>query len=264
MTYYLLDNPNPYAKQYSEYRNGTLSGGVLLHTTESPKANGAEPIARWIATQRRDYGSYHAIFDADLTIPMAPDGYTVWHCAASGFNSTTMGISFACRSVDLHPDDDWTQRAFAQAARWLVDFWTRNGWDPAASAAFIPAGDTRNRPGLTTHGDAQPWDRSDAFTRHPQRPQLEALLLSQIAAIINPPEPPPDPEEDEVKAAMIRDPRNGRIFHCVGNTRYRLEDPAEVELLKFFGVPLITEGGDGLVTWLRTMKDLGRPRIGNG
>jgi hypothetical protein len=135
MGYYLLDNPNPYAKQYSDYRNGRLSGGVLLHTTESNKASGAESIARWIATQRRDYGSYHAIFDADLTIPMAPDGYTVWHCAANGYNSTTMGVSFACRTSDLHPDDDWTKRAFARAARWLVDFWTRNGFDPAAAAA---------------------------------------------------------------------------------------------------------------------------------
>lgn len=203
MGYYLLDNPNPYAMQYSSYRNGTLSGGVLLHTTESPKENGALPIARWIATQRRDYGSYHAIFDDTQTILMAPDGYTVWHCAASGFNSTTMGISFACRSVDLDPADGWTQRAFAQAARWLVDFWTRNGWDPAASAAFIPAGETRARPGLTTHGDAQPWDRSDAFTRHPQRAELERLLLSQIAAIVKPQPPEPTPTPEELKKMAI-------------------------------------------------------------
>jgi hypothetical protein len=195
MGYYLLDNPNPHAKQYSEYRNGKLSGGVLLHTTESPKERGAQPIANWIATQRRDYGSYHAIFDADTTILMAPDNYTVWHCAANGFNSTTMGVSWACRTVDLDPSDEWTRKAFKRCAAWLVDFWKRNNMDPVAAANFIPAPETRNRPGLTTHGDAQPADRSDAFTRHPKRAELEKLLLGEIAALIKPPTPEPSPEE---------------------------------------------------------------------
>lgn len=258
--YYLLDNPNPNCVQYSDYRNGRLSGGVLLHTTESSQASGAEPIARWIATQRTDYGSYHAIFDASTTIPMAPDSYTVWHCAASGYNSTTMGVSFACRSVDLNPDDAWTQAAFDRCAAWLVDFWTRNGMDPATSARFIDAPATRTTPGLTTHGDAQPIDRSDAFTRHPRRAELEQLLLQRIAAHIN---PSPEPE-DEVKQVMIRDPRTGTVWHVCGNTRYRLAEQAEVDTLAFLGVQLVTQGGDALVTWLRTTKDLGRPRLGKG
>jgi hypothetical protein len=252
--YYLVDNPNPYAAQFSPYRNGVLSGGVLLHTTESPRSSGALSIANWIATRRTDYGSYHAIFDADTTILMARDTDTVWHCAASGYNSTTMGISWACRTSDLHPDDDWTQRAFARAARWLVDFWTRNGWNPATAAAFIPAGDTRTRPGLSTHGDAQPADRSDAFTRHPQRAGLEALLLAEIAKAITP--TPPTPDEDDVKQVMVRDPRSGTIWNVFGNTRYKLQ-PAEVEFLTFLGVELVSN--DSSVTWLRSCKDLGRP-----
>lgn len=260
MTYYLIDNPNPYAQQYSTYRNGRLSGGVLLHTTESPKDRGAAPIANWIATQRKDYGSYHAIFDASTTILMAPDNYTVWHCAASGYNSTTMGISWACRTSDLHPDDDWTQQAFTQAARWLVAFWTRNNMDVTAAAQFIAAGDTRTRPGLSTHGDAQPVDRSDAFTRHPQRAGLEALLLAKIVEA-NGPTPPPDPDEDDVKQIMIRDDRTGTVWNVCGNTRYRLEAP-EVELLSYLGVQLVDrKGADNAssVTWLRSCKDLGRP-----
>lgn len=99
-------------------------------------------------------------------------------------------------------------------------------------------------------------------TSCPGEPTMARILAGDFQPR---PEPPaPEPEEDEVKSAMIQDPRNGRIFHCVGNTRYRLEDSAEVDLLKFLGVPLITEGGDALVTWLRTMKDLGRPRIRKG
>lgn len=257
--YYLVDNPNPYALQYSTYRNGRLSGGVLLHTTESPKNRGALPIANWIATQRRDYGSYHAIFDADSTVLMAPDDFTVWHCASAGYNSTTVGISWACRTSDLHPDDDWTRKAFAQAARWLVDFWTRNGIDAASAARFIAAPDTRTRPGLSTHGDAQPADRSDAFTRHPQRAGLEALLLAEVAKAITP--TPPTPDEDDVKQVMIRDDRTGTVWNVFGNTRYKLE-PAEVDFLTYLGVQLIDrKGADNAssVTWLRSCKDLGRP-----
>ena len=244
MGYYLLDNPNPYAVQYSSYRNGTLSGGVLLHTTESPKGNGALPIARWIATQRRDYGSYHAIFDDTQTILMAPDGYTVWHCAASGYNSTTMGISFACRSVDLDPNDGWTQRAFAQAARWLVDFWTRNGWDPAA-AAFIPAEQTKTRPGLTTHGDAQPWDRSDAWTRHPRRGDLERLLIDGIryfaGAAAPPPAPsiptPPGVDLNVNKPVMMREPDGTVWMYYSGTPKNRRTSTSAGFFSQYFVFP---------------------------
>lgn len=256
--YYLVDNPNPYALQYSTYRNGRLSGGVLLHTTESPKNRGALPIANWIATQRRDYGSYHAIFDADSTVLMAPDAFTVWHCAASGYNSTTVGISWACRTSDLHPDDDWTRKAFAQAARWLVDFWTRNGIDAASAARFIPATDTRTRPGLSTHGDAQPADRSDAFTRHPQRAGLEALLLAEVAKAITP--TPPTPEDDEMRY-VVQDPRPGRsIWLCSGALRRRLENMDQVNAQLFFGAEMVKandpNASDGVLAFLQSFEDV--------
>jgi hypothetical protein len=192
MRYYLLDHPNPYQVQYRAGRRGRLSGGVLLHTTESPKGNGAGPIANWIATQRRDHGSYHCIVDAERAINMAPDDYETWHCAAPGFNQSTWGISIAGRSTDLNPGDDWTRRVFGQIAMQLVAFWQRNGINPAVQG-FRPAQQLLTSPGIANHGDAQPWDRSDAFARHPQRPQLEALLLSQIAAIVKP--APPTPKE---------------------------------------------------------------------
>jgi len=254
----MVDNPNPYAAQFSPYRNGRLSGGVLLHTTESPKDRGALPIANWIATQRKDYGSYHAIFDASTTILMARDTDTVWHCASSGYNSTTMGISWACRTSDLHPDDDWTRRAFAQAARWLVDFWTRNGWNPAAAATFIPAGDTRTRPGLSTHGDAQPADRSDAFTRHPHRARLEALLLAEIAKAITP--TPPTPEDDEMRY-VVQDPRPGRsIWLCSGTLRRRLVNMDQVNSQLFFGAELVKaddpNASDGVLAFLQSFEDV--------
>lgn len=202
MSWYLLDNPNPYAPQFRAGRRGRLSGGVLLHTTESPKGNGAGPICHWIATQRRDYGSYHCVVDADRAIPMAPDDYETWHCAASGFNQSTWGISIAGRTSDLHPNDDWTRRVFRQLAIQIAAFWVRNGINPAVQG-FRPAQQLLSAPGLANHGDAQPADRSDAFARHPQRAGLEALLLSEIAAIVKP--PPPTPKELEPMSIIAND-----------------------------------------------------------
>lgn len=254
--FYLLDNPNPYQIQYRDSRRGRLSGGVLLHTTESPKERGALPICHWIATQRRDHGSYHCVVDADTAIAMAPDSYEVWGAAAPGFNQSAWHISIAGRSSDLNPNDGWTKAVFRQLAVQIVAFWRRNNIDPAGQT-FRPAQQLLTQPGLANHGDAQPQDRSDAFARHPDRPALEALLLSEIAAIIG---PPPEPEDDEVKPVIVRDPRNGQMWHVFGNTRYPLRSMDEVNVLTFLGVRVVTDGGDALVNWLRACKDLGRPR----
>jgi hypothetical protein len=143
------------------------------------------------------------------------------------------------------------------AARAMVGFWSGNGFDPLAAARWIPAADTRTMPGITTHGDAQPADRSDAWTKHPQRPALDALLISYIQQIVE-----PTPEEDDMKQIMIRDDRTGVVWNVCGNTRYKLEPP-EVELLSYLGVQLVDrKGADNAssVTWLRSCKDLGREK----
>jgi len=260
MSFYLLDNP-PATQQFYPSRNGTLSGGVVLHTTESPADrtppdNGARNVAGFIS-RRSDPGSYHVIVDSQNIVPLLPASYTAFHVAANGYNSTTYGVSIAARTTDLSPDDPWTQAAVMNAARAMVSFWLSNGFDPLAAARWIAPADTRTMPGVTTHGDAQPADRSDAWTRHPQRPALDALLISSIRQIVE-----PTPEEDDMKQIMIRDDRTGTIWHVFGNTRYRLEAP-EVELLTYFGVELVAKTGaenDSSVTWLRSCKDLGREK----
>lgn len=261
MGYYLLDNP-PATQQFYSSRPRPLSGGVLIHTTESVMDNvgvdtGAENVAGFIS-RRNDYGSYHVIVDADSAVALVPDSYVAYHCGASGYNGVTWGISFACRTVDLDVNADWTRKAMANAAREIAGFWKRNGFDVATAAQFIPAIQTQTRPGMSTHGEAQPADRSDAWTRHPQRAGLEALLLIEIAKV-NGSNPEPD-EDDDMKQVMIRDDRTGAVWNVCGNTRYRLEPP-EVELLSYLGIQLIDrKGADNAssVTWLRSCKDLGR------
>lgn len=264
MGYYLLDNP-PATQQFYSSRPWPISGGVLIHTTESIMDNvgpdtGAENVAGFIS-RRNDYGSYHCIVDSDSAVNLVPDSYVAYHCGASGYNSVTWGISFACRTTDLNPDSQWTKSAMARAAQEIVNFWTRNGFDPAIAARFIPALQTQSSPGMSTHGEAQPGDRSDAWTRHPRRAELEALMLSEIRKLGGGTSPTDPDEDDDMKQVMIRDDRTGTVWNVCGNTRYKLE-PAEVELLRYLGIQLIDRKGadnDSSVTWLRSCKDLGRP-----
>lgn len=264
MGYYLLDNP-PATQQFYSSRPRPISGGVLIHTTESIMDNvgpdtGAENVAGFIS-RRSDYGSYHCIVDQDSAVNLVPDSYVAYHCGASGYNGVTWGISFACRTTDLNPDDQWTKNAMVNAAREIVAFWKRNGFDPVASSRFIPAIETQSRSGMSTHGEAQPADRSDAWTRHPRRGDLEALLLKEIGKITGSNQNPEPDEDDDMKQVMVRDDRTGVIWNVCGNTRYKLETD-EVALLQYLGIQLIDrKGADNAssVTWLRSCKDLGRP-----
>jgi hypothetical protein len=232
MSYYMLDNPNPNAQQYREGRRGRFTGGVLLHTTESPKERGAGPIAHWIATQRSDYGSYHVIVDDKRAIVMAPDNFEVWHCAARGYNQATWGISFACRSVDLNPDDQWTRDAINQAGYQIAAMWTRNGIEFAGPK---PAAELLESSGFATHGDAQPWDRSDAWTRHPRRTELENLLVEAINNNRLP--QPPTEGETPVKQVMMRNQKTGTISVFYQGTPFRLDlRPQDVDKFRFFGI----------------------------
>lgn len=60
--------------------------------------------------------------------------------------------------------------------------------------------------------------------------------------------PPPGPEEDEeMKSVILWDPRNGRAWHCFGNTRVALSDPDQVNTLAFLGVQQVNPAPAGWV-----------------
>lgn len=181
--FYLLDHP-PARAQFYDRRNAALTGGVAVHTTESiidtvTIDTGAENVAAFIA-RRGDAGSYHVLVDSDSTVPMVPDSYTAFHIAASGHNSRTWGIAFACRTTDLDPDHPWTRAAFKRAAVEIVGFWRRNRFPVDALNTWLAPGETLTRGGLFHHGTAQPRDRTDAFAKHPRRAELAALLSREI------------------------------------------------------------------------------------
>lgn len=267
MNYYLLDNP-PASQQFYPSRQNPFTGGILVHTSESVMDNvdidtGAENIASFIA-RRSDPGCYHTISDSDSDVFLVPASYTAFHCAAPGFNSRTYGVSFACRSTELNPDDPWTQKAFKRVAAVIVGVWQEAGIDVRQAAVWKDAQELLSGPGLANHGDAQPVDRSDAFARHPRRAELEQLLVTNILEIAY---PNPDQENEDMSMIVV-DPRPGHsTWHVSGNTRYRLASQAEIDSLAFLaGAKYISvdpndpDAVAGIVTFLQAHKDLGRGR----
>ena len=192
MSYYLLDNP-PASRQFYPSRNNGLSGGVVIHTTEGSGGDtAAENTAAFIA-RRSDAGSYHMVVDTDSSVAMMPDDYVAFGVAAPGFNSRCWMIAIAARSADLNPDDPRTQAEIDRMGAEIAAFWQRNGINAAEASQFI--GDSvKDRPGLAHHGDVQPADRSDAWSRRENRWVFDSLLLQAIerhsgTAPVTPPSP---------------------------------------------------------------------------
>lgn len=178
MGYYLLDHP-PASPQFYPSRKNGLSGGVIVHTSEGPQGfDAAENTAAFIS-RRPDPGSYSCIVDLDSTIYLVPDDYTTFSVAASGYNSRTWSICLACRSDELRKDSAETWAMIGRAGRAIAEFWTRNGFDIASAARWLGTG-TLDYPGLACHGDVQAWDRTDAWSTHPDRTTFDAGLISAI------------------------------------------------------------------------------------
>jgi hypothetical protein len=182
MGFFLLDNP-PKTRQFHPARVSTLSGVVVLHTTESPAGSPARNVAAFIS--RRDTpGSYHEIVDATETVQLIPDSYTAFSVATSGFNSHTWNIAIAARTTDLDPMSDWTIKVIDRLAERIIAFWERNGFTPLAR--LLSASEAAARVvGITHHGILQS-DRSDAWVRHPQLDSLNTMLFAGILKRVRP------------------------------------------------------------------------------
>ena len=178
MGYYLLDNP-PASPQFYPSRNNGLSGGVVIHTTEGAGGDTAAENTAGFISRRSDPGSYHMIVDTDSSVAMMPDDHVAFGVAASGYNSKCWMIAIAARSSDLNPDDPRTQAEVDRMGAEIVAFWQRNGFNVAEASQFIGE-DVKNRPGLAHHGDVQPADRSDAWSRREDRWIFDSLLLQAI------------------------------------------------------------------------------------
>lgn len=214
MGYFLVEHPNPTCPQWRTPRRAPVSGTVGVHTCEGAMDDvgidtGAENVASYIST-RPDYGSYHVIVDSDSTVDCVPDDYEAWHIAETdafgmGMNSHSWGVSAACRTTDWDPYEGWTKATIIRMGQAIRAFWTRNGFDPLDPniCRFLTRDEAKRRvPGLVLHGVVQPGDRSDAWRDHPQRAELEAMLIAAITGTPAPIHPTPEQiEEEELMAA---------------------------------------------------------------
>lgn len=195
MSFYLIDNP-PASQQFWPSRNNAMTGGVVVHTTEGVGGDDSAENTSGFISRRSDPGSYHVIVDWNSTVNLMPDDHTAFGVGASGYNSRCWNIALACKGSELSCDDWMTNVMLDRAGQAIVEFWQRNGFDPVASNDWIGT-DVLNRPGLCQHGEAQPWDRSDAFVGHPQQFGLGILLAEAInrhaGAVPAPNVPPPSP-----------------------------------------------------------------------
>lgn len=265
--YYLLDHPQT-IPQHRHPRRAPLSGVVAVHTTEGVLDDqgpdtGAENTAAYIC-RRNDYGSYHCIVDSDSTVAMAPDDHETWHVAADRHNWHSWGISAACRSVDWRVDSGWTWRTLDRMATEIAAFWARNGHDPRACARFGTRDEALARqPALYLHGTLQPADRSDAWVRHPQRAQLEQMLVDRIhAAAGGPPvtalpvQLTDPPKGDDMRPLVLihdgatPEQPDTTVFVWDGVHRPRPLAPGEDQVLADLGLVEREDNGRPVLKWL--------------
>lgn len=235
--FYLLDHP-PASPQFYPSRNGSPTWAVSVHTSEGATGPGsALDLAGFIA-RRSDPGSYACIVDSETTVYLVPPDFTTFSVAASGYNSRTWSICLAGRSSDLNADDPNTRAMIARAGAAISALWTEQGVDITAASQWIGT-DALNRAGLFCHGDVQPWDRSDAWSVHPDRARLDAALLFAI-------HPSPSPEDDDMRDALIRDPRNGAVYRITqpGNVAVHLSPPAYEDAMAAVRAGLIVDLGN--------------------
>jgi peptidoglycan hydrolase-like protein with peptidoglycan-binding domain len=180
MGFYLLDNP-PATPQFYASRNSKWKGGIVIHTTEGVGGyDSAENTAAYIS-RRPNPGSYHVITDLNGAVWLMPITYTAFGVAASGYNSSCVMVALAARSADLDLNNGYTPTEIDFMAQAIVEAWKSADFDPKAGLKFIGE-DVKNGQGLAHHGDVQPWDRSDAWSRSPNRAAFDAYLLERIAA----------------------------------------------------------------------------------
>jgi peptidoglycan hydrolase-like protein with peptidoglycan-binding domain len=197
MGFYLLDNP-PASRQFYPSRNNGWQGGIVIHTTEGVGGyDSAENTAAYIA-RRTTPGSYHAIADLNGIVWLMPITYSAFGVAAPGFNSTCVQIAIAARSADLDLGNGYTPTEIDFMAQAIVQAWREADFDPMKGLQFIGE-NVKYGQGLAHHGDVQPADRSDAWSRSAKRAEFDAYLLQRIAehaggsVPIAPPFVPPAP-----------------------------------------------------------------------
>lgn len=221
MTYYLLDHP-PASPQFYPSRANPATWAVSVHTSEGSTGPGAALALAQFITRRTDPGSYAVVVDSETIIEMVPPDYTTYSVAASGYNSRTWSICLAGRTAELSPNDPNTLAMIDRAGTAIYELWTTQGVNIPAALNWIGT-DALEAAGLFCHGDVQPWDRTDAWSLHPDRSALDALLVQAIARHLP---HPPNPSGDEMNRYLIRGNNAGEVYLADAGLGWKWHIPA--------------------------------------
>ncbi|MFV0496081.1 hypothetical protein [Mycobacterium sp.] len=217
---WLADNDTTSPKQYRSPRRETVSGGIVVHTSENTPDyvafdGGAEAVARFIAT-RKNYGSYHDLTDSDSCITLVNYDDEAFHVARDKVNHYSLSLSIATRA-DVWPlaPKAWQNGAIEQAAQAATRQakWVETTTGITVPAKRITATEFRaRRPGFCAHGDLDPGRRHDPGDKFPWDQFLNRF--AQLTAI---PAPNKDDNKDndmsQIKPYSIRvsGPSVGRV-----------------------------------------------------
>lgn len=195
MTDYRIYHSNPARSQGMSPRRMAWTGAIAVHTCENTPDTvapdgGAEGVANYI-WRRSDAGSYHAIVDSDsIAWLFPPDRWETWSIAARDrynrrHNSYTASISMAYKARLWGSNPQYEGRMIDRCGEGIAEMlriWAQGDTALALRAVrWISADQVANgEAGLFTHGDVQAYDREDAWTRHPQRRELQDQLSASI------------------------------------------------------------------------------------
>ncbi|MHB1063111.1 MAG: peptidoglycan DD-metalloendopeptidase family protein [Georgenia sp.] len=143
----------------------TASGTIGLHTAENRPVGvgaGVDGVARFLLT-REDFGSYHAVCDAESRLQLARYDAETW--GIGSLNNWAIHIAAASTAAEWnglpqqHREDivDNLAAAAADAARWCFD---ELGIVVPARRLTLDEAEAR-RPGFIGHGDADPDGRPE-------------------------------------------------------------------------------------------------------
>ncbi len=155
---------------------------VVIHTTEGTYSGAIS----WFKSSSSGVSSHYVISSTGEITQMVADDDIAWH--ATYYNKRSIGIECAGYSGK---SSTWTPAlldSLKKLVAWLCDTYDVEVSHPATDAYDEP-GDTFTKVGILSHGQIQPWNRTDPGSYFPW-----TTFVADVAALIAPGTPPPAPE----------------------------------------------------------------------
>ena len=173
-------------------RRGAITA-IVFHTAESPPSPAsALNVARWQAHTATVPSSYHVLVDSDHTVRTVLDRQTAFHVV--GFNSSSLGLSFATRASLWGRYPLWDEQALTRAAavcrQWMALYGIPPRWLTRDQAL-------RGVRGFVRHSTMDPDRRGDPGAKFPA-----TRFMSLLDRPTPTPAPDPEPEPSWLEAIM--------------------------------------------------------------